>query len=1063
MSRSFFYVLGVLSILSLIPVLSVDASSNPNLDVSAENTQFDNHFAGSMVIEVVVRDNNIRDTDEGKGEPDVTLNGKSLRMVQATDGNWYAYFANVDAAKDADAIASTGEFGQSLDFGIFCDRKNTAFGIDLSDSDGFFVSSSDCNGSPMPSTNNVVRNPKSINTNPAIPEGQIGLDPNAWPLIQLFSFSDIVIQYNAAGGAQRVDLEYDEIPNISMSIDRDFYPQNAEVFVTINDFQLNQDPTDEDSWTFSVVSPATFYQAFDNSGRPAADNTNGLVDLVPHLSSLGFEKNGELLLDPNSIIQLKPNSDQNNQSIVTDKKSSKSFTQIITLVEQGPNSGIFESFDSNDESTIGILPNAPRGNAGSIEYNDNSVSILTGFSTASVSLQKPDLQIGDNFKTIRPGTEIPIVLVDPDQNINSGAKEDLDVSSDTSLIPTLKIGNPVTLKDSYNVEFYENSVDSLLDGNSAVSFIRDIHSERLFIDTKSLTIKEFEKVSLDLGISSSSIQNVLIDKSDNVGTNWLNYDLGSFQDDYGLNDFTDTEIMLYFGSLSDSSHSVTLVNAGEISSSQGFLKIDDSIISDIFTQTGSIFLVIDFDSSDNDSPKNVGSIPSSDDLQPIVFDLFSFGLENDGDGINNAIYRFELEETSDNSSTFEGEFEFAFSNQLNIVDPAFIGSIQPISDNIKFILTDRLVNNDAIFISYSDLSQVGLTVTVSSNSGSSIAETNSATLSSNSNSYRFGQPVTITLNDPDLNLRNDLVDVYFVINDPASENVDTVGKNDVILLEILIKDIRYKRCTIDGVEHGGLGATGFTLIETGPSSGIFEGVFKMPSKICNASGTKLISPAGGSIDAKYYDSRDSSGNPSIVSLLKNRSSAPTSEPSFVLPQLSAYEIVKPTSEKIQEIVLSGTIDNNRRGIPLGVLITFPDGQSQNFAANLSNNGNYRSLISINSDSLTGRYDIHLSYNGVFVGSTSFQILNPEIPVWVKNNANSWSSSSLTDSEFANNLEYLIDQGIVDVSSTERFSVSEKTIPAWLKNNAKWWYTNQISDEDFIKSIQYLVKKGIIGV
>ncbi|WP_420544758.1 peptidase [Nitrosopumilus sp.] len=1062
MSQSFFYVLGVLSILSLIPILSVDAS-NPNLDVSAENSQFDNHFAGSMVIEVVIRDNNIRDTDEGKGEPDVTLNGKSLRMVQATDGNWYAYFANADAAKDADSVALTGEPGQSLDFGVYCDRENTAFGIDLTESDGFFVPSSDCDGTPASNTNNVVRNPRSINTHPSIPDGQIGLDPNAWPLIQLFSFSDVTIQYNAAGGSQRVDLEYDEIPNISMSLDRDFYPQNAEVFVTVNDFQLNQDPTDEDSWTFSVVSPTTFYQAFDNSGRPAADNTNGLVDLLPYLSSLGFEKNGKLVVDPNSIIQLKPNSDQNNQSVVTDKKTSKSYTQIVTLVERGPNSGIFESFDSNDESTIGILPNAPRGNTGSIEYNENSVSILTGFSTASVSLQKPELKIGGPSTSIQPGTKIPVVLIDPDQNINSAAKEDLDVASDTSLIPTLKIGNPVTLKDSNNVKFYENSVDSLLDGNSAVSFIHDVHSERLFIDTKSLTIKEFEKISLDLGISSSNIRNILIDKSDNIGTNWLNYDLRSFQDDYGLNDFTDTEIMLYFGSLSDSSPSVTLVNAGEISSSQGFLKIDDSIVSDIFTQTGSIFLVIDFDSSDNDSTKNTGSIPSSNDLQPIVFDLFSFGLEDDGDGINNAIYRFELEETSDNSSTFEGEFEFAFSNQLNIVDPAFIGSIQPISDNIKFILTDRLVNNDAIFISYSDLSRVGLTVTVSSNSGSSIAETNSATLSSNSNSYRFGQPVTITLNDPDLNLRNDLVDVYFVINDPASENVDTVGKNDVILLEILIKDIRYKRCTIDGVEHGGLGATGFTLIETGPSSGIFEGVFKMPSKICNASGTKLISPAGGSIDAKYYDSRDSSGNPSIVSLLKNRSSIPTLEPSFALPKLSAYEIVKPTSEKIQEIVLSGTIDNHRRGIPLGVLITFPDGQSQNFAANLSNNGSYRSLISVNSDSLTGRYDIHLSYNGVFVGSTSFQILNPEIPVWVKNNAHSWSSSSLTDSEFANNLEYLIEQGIIDVSSKERFSVSEKTIPAWLKNNAKWWYANQISDDDFVQSVKYLVKKGIIGV
>ena len=1063
MTISYILLSAVFSIFLLTPIASVEAGSNPNLDVSAESSEFDNHFAGSMVVEVVIRDNDIRDTDEGKGEPDVTLNGKFLRMVQATDGNWYAYFANVDAAKTADAVALTGVDGKSLDFGVFCDRDVDVFGIDLSDTDGFFIPRSDCTGvhNTDPNVNNVVRNSKSINTNPAIPTGQIGLDPDAWPLIQVFSFSDVVIQYNAAGSTQRVDLEYDEIPNISLSIDREFYPQNAEVFVTINDFQLNQDPTDEDSWTFSIDSPSTFYQAFDNSGRKAAAGTNGLVNLIPHLSSLGFENNGELIIDPNSVIELKSNSDQDDESDI--KGGGISFPQIVTFVENGPNSGIFESFDSNDESTIGILNNAPRGNTGSIEYNEESVSILTGFSTASISLQKPELKITSDSQAIRPGTQVPIVLVDSDQNINSGAKDDLDVSSDTSLIPTLKIGNPVTLKDSSNVKFYLNSIDSLSSGTTATSSIRDGNSERLFIDTAPLNINNFEKIALTLGLSSSQIRSVLIDNSDNLGTNWLNYDLRSFQRDFDLNDFTDTEIILYFGTLSDSSPSIILVEKGDISSPQGFLRIDQSVIDDIFNQDGSIFLVINFDSSNDDSSVDVGNIPSLINTQPIVFDLFSFGLENDGDGINNSIYRFELEETSDNSSTFEGEFEFAFFNQLNILDDDFISSIETISDDIKFILTDRLIDEDAIFISYSDLDRVGLTTTVSSTSGKSNLNTNSATLSSNSNSYRFGQPVTITLNDPDLNLRNDLVDVYFVINDPASENIDTVGKNDVILLEILIKDIRYKRCTVDGVEHGGLGSTGFTLIETGPSSGIFEGVFKMPSKICNASGTKLISPAGGSIDAKYYDSRDSSGNPSIVSLLKNRSSTPTSESSFVLPQLSAYEIVKPTSEKIQEIVLSGTIDNHRRGIPLGVLITFPDGQSQNFAANLSNNGNYRSLISINSDSLTGRYDIHLSYNGAFVGSTSFQILNPEIPAWLKNNANSWSSSSLTDSEFANNLEYLIEQGIIDVSSKERSSISEKTIPAWLKNNAKWWYANQISDEDFIKSVQYLVKKGIIGV
>ena len=120
-------------------------------------------------------------------------------------------------------------------------------------------------------------------------------------------------------------------------------------------------------------------------------------------------------------------------------------------------------------------------------------------------------------------------------------------------------------------------------------------------------------------------------------------------------------------------------------------------------------------------------------------------------------------------------------------------------------------------------------------------------------------------------MKSDTIESYQTINDPNSANVDTVGKDGEILLEIKLKDIRYKRCTINGVEYGGLGATGFSLVETGPSTGIFEGVFKMPSKICNKSGTELISTSGGSLDAKYHDSRDSFGNPNVFSLLRGKS------------------------------------------------------------------------------------------------------------------------------------------------------------------------------------------------
>jgi len=236
-------------------------------------------------------------------------------------------------------------------------------------------------------------------------------------------------------------------------------------------------------------------------------------------------------------------------------------------------------------------------------------------------------------------------------------------------------------------------------------------------------------------------------------------------------------------------------------------------------------------------------------------------------------------------------------------------------------------------------------------------------------------------------------------------------------------------------------------------------VFKIPSKICNKSGTELISTAGHSLDAKYFDARDNFGNPNTYSLLRN-----TSASSFYsFPQLSAYEIVKPTSGKVEEIVLSGSIENHRRGLPLAVIITYPDGQSQNFASTLTNSGSYKSVISINENSLSGSYTIELSYNNSHVGTISFVVSYPEIPSWIKNNAKRWSSSAISDSELIGGIEYLIEEGLIILSPTESNLISEQKIPNWIKNNAKWWTDDKISDEDFVKSIQYLIKKGIIRV
>ena len=105
------------------------------------------------------------------------------------------------------------------------------------------------------------------------------------------------------------------------------------MFVTINDIQLNQDPTDEDSWTFNIDSPiSVFYQAFDSNGQDAANGGAGLVNLNTISTCLGFEDNGILIIDLGNIMELKTNREQPDDSV--NNGAGETFSDIVTLVEE---------------------------------------------------------------------------------------------------------------------------------------------------------------------------------------------------------------------------------------------------------------------------------------------------------------------------------------------------------------------------------------------------------------------------------------------------------------------------------------------------------------------------------------------------------------------------------------------------------------------------------------------------------------------------------------------------------------------------------------------------------
>ncbi|MEM3101401.1 MAG: peptidase, partial [Candidatus Nitrosotenuis sp.] len=752
-----------------------------------------------------------------------------------------------------------------------------------------------------------------------------------------------------------VALQYDEIPNILMSLDRASYPPGSEVFVTINDMQLNQDPTARDSWTFSVGSPqGVFYGAFTETGSNAANGGTGLANLISKLSVLDFEKNGIVSMSLGQVAQLESNGYQ----ATTASDGTTTYTQIVTFVESQPNSAIFENFDFGDDSNIKVKSTAPRGQSATISYNSKSLSIVSGLSTASVSL-------GSTQPT--SGQKIPLTVRDPDQNINSGARDKLEVFRSTAIIPSLTIGNPATLQNAGSVKIYTASTDALTGGTSIPSSVNDTNSDLLVLNTKPpVANQNFEKISINLGISATTLQNLLIDTNDgDSGTNWINYDFRSLQNQLGITDFSDTTLSLYFG-LTDPTP-VMLASAGELTGSKGLIQIDDASVNAIDSESGTAFLVINFDSSNNSVPQ--GTISTETDKQRIAFDLFSFGQQN-GKDVNNAIYRFELQETSTNSATFTGTVEYAIANQLNQFDASFIASmLKPIDRDVKFFVNQRLIDEKGINIAYSDIADVGLMIGTSSKTD---IKTHSGTVSLKSKVIRFGHPVTIVLNDPDLNVNHDAIDIYSVIDDPASPNVDTVGTTGGgILLEVLIKDIRFKRCTINGVEHGGLAATGFSLIETGPDTGRFEGVFKMPSQICNKDGTKLISPAGGIVDLKYHDFRDSSGQPNIFGLKTTSTSKLTKSESSNIAKINSKTYTLPEPGKSTHVVLTGKISNYKPGTKIKFTVTDPTDKQHVFYAFATKQGNYKSLLTLKHNSPTGDYSVDIEYQKSNIGKHTF--------------------------------------------------------------------------------------------
>jgi hypothetical protein len=816
------------------PSMVPEAAAAGQLFVSAENAMFNNYFAGAQVVEIIVKDPNRLQTDERVSEPTVKVNEFPIRMAQGSDGFWYAYVADTTEV----ALANTNA---NLDYGI----QEAATEITFDSAITPYHTSSVIGQAPT-----LSQLDDDGGYDDATDDGQIGITSAQWPFIQTLDFTleNIDIKLEQAGADEVVSLKHDndDIDDFAgIKLDRNQAHNNAELHLTITDQALNIDPTTEDVIIFDVTPGSEsvsykmtpdYHQIVDIEIAEGGINyvvgdtitiTSTHPDSIPakvlvkSIDEAGLVTDISVITYGNSIAaavtggptttnsaagtgftatttvtsEYNPYSNgfDDNGSLIINYDANGSGTNVLTnnvtaddetadkylvFFESAENSGIFFNTDDDDNSNLNVSSDALRGTTATIDYNDSAQSFVVAYDFATIDMDASS--VGDEWNS---GEEMTIVLYDQDLNLNTLKDEDLTVAGGT-LVPSIQIGSPLSLDDT------DASVTSVTS----------------FSKIATVTADAIEILELDTGFTKAEMIAMEADFT------------------YFVFDVTDMNIAgstIDDVSLIDSEN--TVISVGSTNSFKDMILIDKTVLAE--AATGNMSILID------------RSTAVAFTGETITADIFSF----DGDQ-NNAIYRVELEETGDNTATFEGSAEYVMLNQLNVDQSATFSGVNPTQDDVDMIVHLDMTDEDSIRVNYLDLGADGVNTQIADQEA---APTHSGSADLDLDSYKIADTVVVTIQDQDLNTDSELIDVY--LTDSVRDLVgDARGSH--------IADI-----TFDDITWTGLFETGFNLVETETDSGVFIGSFQVPETFNN--GVLATAPATGTdIEVNYNDFRDGSGN-----------------------------------------------------------------------------------------------------------------------------------------------------------------------------------------------------------
>ena len=562
---------------------------------------------------------------------------------------------------------------------------------------------------------------------------------------------------------------------------------------------------------------------------------------------------------------------------------------FVLFRESNTDDNLFVNYDRADKSNLVVVDD---GNS-SVAYNDAYSIVMDTFNGAISFANMVDEWLS--------GIELDLILVDEDRNLNTRVDETMSILNGE--VPYIEIGDPTTIDE------VSLSIDEAEPATGTLTLVSVVEDDTVTVNGLTYTAVNDETPrsdEFDIGfgdeVATESLADAIHDRDSDVSAfqtddnqvtiiaNSPGLDGNTITLSSGQSSIETSGDTLTGGS--DSALDVTDVTTskvGTVTVTDDYLSVMAPIMYEDEVTAGHVLAYINYDFTELGGESGYfavsGSTPSdvSDDhvdgyfiysfdlndfeggeegeqTGQAYFDVFYFGQldavsDSDGsikdniDRVNDAFYRFELEETDDNTATFEGTVEYIMINQLNVFDKNTYDKVDTNGDSIVIIVNDDMDGVDAITVSYLDIDSTDTDEIISVQED---ANTHTGIIAFDSTSYSSGNTVTVTLTDADLNTDSDTIQTYTV-----NSEKNWVGDENVWLSQLLIDDTLFANTCDDDI---GLYDTGFTLTETDDESGIFVGTLRLPSEYCE-DGDTVANTNGLDLEFEYQDYSDASGEP----------------------------------------------------------------------------------------------------------------------------------------------------------------------------------------------------------